>query len=290
MYVDLHMHTKHSDGKLDVRETINTAYNKNIGMISITDHDSIGGVKEAIEYSKSLHIKCISGIELSCRNDNLMLDFPQDVSVHLLGYNIDYNCSSLVNHLSKYQKKREAIILKVLNELRNNDFDIKYDDIHIISGNQMRIQDIINHINHKNLDEIKKDKLLSIVRGYYFDLFSQDSSLEHAINLIKNSGGLSVLAHAFFSYRDYQVENNSQYHILNLLDYLYSIGLDGIEAFYPRYSQEQSVFLQTEAIKRGMFVTAGSDFHGTEKRKAMMNYDIKQIERTVCMFNEIGRY
>lgn len=114
MYVDLHMHTNHSDGKLDVKETVNIAYNKNIGMISITDHDSIGGLKEAIEYSKSLHIKCISGIELSCRNDNLRLDFPQDVSVHILGYNIDYNCSSLVNHLNKHQNRREAIILNEL--------------------------------------------------------------------------------------------------------------------------------------------------------------------------------
>lgn len=77
---------------------------------------------------------------------------------------------------------------------------------------------------------------------------------------------------------------------MTLLDYLCSIGLDGIKAFYPRYSQEQSDFLQTEAIKRGMFVTAGSDFHGTEKRKIMMNYDIKQIERTTYMFNEISRY
>lgn len=62
----------------------------------------------------------------------------------------------------------------------------------------MRIQDIINYINHRNLDEIKKDKLLSIVRGYYINLLSQDNSLEYAINLIKNSGGLSVLAMPFF--------------------------------------------------------------------------------------------
>lgn len=62
----------------------------------------------------------------------------------------------------------------------------------------MRIQDIINYINHRNLDEIKKDKLLSIVRGYYINLLSQDNSLEYAINLIKNSGGLSVLDMPFF--------------------------------------------------------------------------------------------
>lgn len=290
MFTDLHIHTKYSDGKLSVKDTIDIAFKRNIKMISITDHDSISGVKEAIDYSKTLNINCISGIELSCRNDNSVLDFPRDISIHLLAYNIDYNCIELIKHLQKYHETRKNIIIDLINKLIENDFDIKYDDIHIIAGKQMRVQDVINHINSCLLCKEKKEKYISIALSYYEKLFYQDNSLEFAIRLIKRSGGLAVLAHAFFSYRDYDIELNSYQDILHLLDYLCDIGIDGIEAFYPKYTIEQSEFLQKEAKRRNKFITAGSDFHGTPQRKQMIDYNIESINETTNIFNKINRY
>lgn len=290
MYVDLHLHTIHSDGKLQVKDTIDIASEKGIKLLSITDHDSVAGVQEAIEYSKSHGISCISGVELSCRNEMSILEFPQDVSIHILAYNIDYNCIELIDTFQRYHSVRKSILDGLIKELCSDDFDINYDDINIIAGKQMRIQDVINHINSCFMCNEKKKRYIEIAKSCYQKLFSQDNPLQNAINLIKASGGLSVLAHAFISYRDYDVEQNSFENVLNLLNYLCDMGLDGIEAFYPKHSNEQCIFLQEEAKKRNLFVTAGSDFHGTPLRKGMMDYEIKQMDKTVSLFKNINRY
>lgn len=107
MYADLHLHTNHSDGKLSVSDTVRTAFEKGISTISITDHDSITGVEDAIFLSKQLGINCISGLELSCRNENVKISFPGDISIHLLAYNIDYENPKLLSYLAYYHSERK---------------------------------------------------------------------------------------------------------------------------------------------------------------------------------------
>ena len=290
MFTDLHIHTLHSDGKLGVKETIDIAHARNIKTLSITDHDSIAGVGEAIGYSKSLGISCISGIELSCRNELSCVAFPQDVSIHILAYNIDYNHEELFNTLNQYHAIRKQILRELLQHLIKNDLDINYEDIYIVAGNQMRIQDVVNHINSCFMSHDKKEQCIAIAEGYYPKLFFQDYSLQRALQLIKNAGGLSVLAHPFFSYRDYDIEQNSFQNVSNLLDCLCDMGLDGIEAFYPTFTIGQSNFLYEEARNRDLFLTAGSDFHGTALRKTMMDFKIEQIAETVSLLNDVNRY
>lgn len=290
MFVDLHMHTLYSDGKLPVKDTIDIAIQKNISLLSITDHDTVKGVKEAIEYSHQKGVTCISGVELSCRNDTQYLDFPQDISIHLLGYNIDYSSLELQTYLTKYHQQRRLILNELVLELAQNDLHINYEDIHVIAGKQMRIQDVKNHISSCFLSNTKKKFYISIANKYYTKLFFEDAPLQTAIDLIKKSGGLVVLAHAFFSYRDYDVELNSEKYVLNLLDYLCALGVDGIETYYPKFTIQQSQFLQNQAQKRNLIITAGSDFHGTSLRKDMMDFKIKQMSRTYKFFTEENRY
>lgn len=290
MFVDLHLHTLYSDGKLSVKKTLDVACKKNLGLVSITDHDTIKGVREAIQYSWMKGITCISGLELSCRNDKPSLIFPQDVSIHVLGYNIDYSCLELQNYLCNYHAKRKNILLELISELVYNGLEISYEDIDVIAGEQMRIQDVIRHINSCLMCDEKKERYIDIAMKYYPILFSIDSPLQTAVELIKKAGGKSVLAHAFFSYRDYDIETNSYLSVKNLLDYLCDLGIDGIETFYPKYTIEQNKFLQEEAERRKLFVTAGSDFHGTPLRKGMMDFYIDQMQKTSEMLLDINRY
>lgn len=290
MYVDLHLHTNHSDGKLSVSDTIGLANDRGISVLSITDHDSVGGVEEAIQLSQLLGINCISGLELSCRNENTKISFPDDISIHLLAYNIDYENDQLLSYLNHYHSKRKEILLSLIDELVSEGFDLKYDDIYIISGTQMRIQDVINHINSSFAYKEKRDHLLTIANSYYKKLFSIDCTLENAIRLIKNAGGFPVLAHAFFSYKDYDVIKNEQKEVYSLLDYLCELGIQGIEVFYSRFSDIQTKWLLREARSRNLEITVGSDFHGTPSRKKMMNYEIDEIAGSIGKLLEINRY
>ena len=160
MLTDFHLHTNYSDGKLSVRDTISIAKQKKLKMISVTDHDSVGGIKEAIEVSRNFDMICISGLELSCRNDDTNIKFPQDISIHILAYNLDYDKKELREYLNKYHSERKRILLELITDLSNYGFDVRYEDISVIAGCQMRIQDIINHINSSFGCKIKKEKYI----------------------------------------------------------------------------------------------------------------------------------
>ena len=154
----------------------------------------------------------------------------------------------------------------------------------------MRIQDIINHINSSFAYKEKRESLLTIANSYYKRLFSIDCTLENAIRLIKDASGFPVLAHAFFSYKDYDIIKNNQKEVYTLLDYLCELGIRGVEVFYSRFSEAQTKWLLQEARRRNLEITVGSDFHGTPSRKSMMNYEIAEIANSVGKLLEINRY
>lgn len=290
MFIDLHLHTKHSDGKLSVSDTIKIAREKNIKMISITDHDCVDGVNEAIDIARRNNITCISGMELSCRNENSKVDFPPDISIHILAYNLDYENEALRLYLKQYHLERREILFRIISELSKYGFDAKYEDISVIAGSQMRIQDIINHINCSFECKSKKEKFVEIANSYYTELFMRDCALNEAIKIIKEAGGIPVLAHAFFSYKDYDVIENSKQNVESLINYLCRIGIEGIEVFYSKFSEEQSKWLLRKAKENNLLVTVGSDFHGTPLRKDMMDYKIQQLDETIRRLSSINRY
>lgn len=290
MFTDLHIHTKCSDGKFSIADTIQIAKDNNIKLLSVTDHDSVSGVSEAIQISQSYDMTCISGLELSCRNENSKILFPQDISIHILSYNFDYKSSFLLDYLKKYHFRRKQILLELIEELTNNGFEIKFEDISVIAGTQMRIQDIINHINSSFACKQRKKQLIEIADSFYPRLFLQDCTLNEAINIIKCSGGIPVLAHAFFSYRDYDIINNTQQDVSSLIDYLCDIGIEGIEVFYSRFNKSQVEWLLKKATSKNMMITAGSDFHGTPSRNTMINYEINQLNKTIKKLLVTNRY
>lgn len=290
MFADLHIHTNYSDGRLSVADTINIAKERNVELLSITDHDSIAGINDAINISRARGITCISGIELSCRNENINVAFPEDLSIHILAYNINYMDKNLQEYISQFHFRRKKILLELIEELKNNGLNIKYEDIYVIAGTQMRVQDIINYINSSLLSKQLKNHLIQIADGYYSKLFMQDCPLNEAIKIIKSADGIPVLAHAFYSYRDYDVIENAQQNVSALIDALYEIGIEGIEVFYPKFSKAQVEWLLKEAKSKNLMITAGSDFHGTPTRKDMMDYKINQMDKTVATLLEINKY
>ena len=290
MVVDLHIHTNNSDGKLSVTDTIKIAAEHGINLLSITDHDSLGGVSKALHLARSHDITCISGLELSCRNENSEVPFPQDISVHILGYNIDYKDKAILSHLKKYHSRRKQVLTELIDELSESGFDAKYQDIYVIAGTQMRIQDVLNHINSSFMWKKKKDQLTEIANSYYGKLFALDTPLSDAIKLIKDAGGIPVLAHGFFSYRDYDIIKNTTTDLSALIDYLCELGIEGLEVYYSRFKQQQIDWMLNEAVKRNLIITAGSDFHGTPLRKNMINYEIGQLTDTINLLESVNRY
>jgi len=98
MIVDLHTHSYYSDGVLSPKDILKKAVNAGCHFLSLTDHDSIEGLKEASICSKNLNLNFIQGVEISAKH--------LSKSVHIVGLGINPNNKFLLDGLMKNNKLR----------------------------------------------------------------------------------------------------------------------------------------------------------------------------------------
>lgn len=122
--VDLHIHSTASDGELTPSQIIDNACQLNLDAIAITDHDTVDGLQEAMEYSKNKNIEVIPGIEL-----DTSIKYGK---MHILGYYIDYISSDLRNILKIIKKDRDN---------RNNKFIDCFNEL----GINITLENVRNH-------------------------------------------------------------------------------------------------------------------------------------------------
>ena len=239
---DLHGHTVNSDGELTVLEIIEEAKNKGLDIYAITDHDCFKGADEAYFLSKNsdIGINIIYGIELST--------YRNSESVHILGYFKDRIENTPLNELlinqSRLRKERAYKMFDLLEEK----FGIVLDRNEIESRPSMTRGTMANLIIDAGYN-YSKGEIFSKLIGVGCPCYLPSSKLEtkEGIKIIKESGGIAVLAHPCLLERNY-VED-----IINM-------GIDGIEAIYPSVKNRETKYRDL-ARKNGLIVTAGSDFH-----------------------------
>jgi predicted metal-dependent phosphoesterase TrpH len=109
---DLHIHTTFSDSTFTPSKVVEVAYNRELGCIAITDHDSCQGIQEAIDAGEKKGVEIIPGIELSVELDGEEL--------HILGYFVDWDNEVFKKRLNIFQLARKERALQILNKLREN--------------------------------------------------------------------------------------------------------------------------------------------------------------------------
>ncbi|MGL4850775.1 MAG: PHP domain-containing protein [Clostridium sp.] len=266
--IDLHMHSSFSDdGELRPEEIIDRAVSSGINIISITDHNSVKANKIAKEYSKDKNIKYISGVEIDCQHKGLNL--------HLLGYDFDFTKEEfniLEESILREEKdagiKRMEKIKKVTDLYLDEELVFKKADNGIITGEliaEVLLEDVRNE-NSKFLKPYRENGSRSDMPyvNFYWDYFSQGKlayvhiefiSLREAVRLIKESGGIAVLAHPGKNL------NNK----LDVIDELIELGLDGIEVFSSYHSSKDIKFFYRKCKENNLFISCGTDFHGKNK-------------------------
>lgn len=244
--VDLHIHTTYSDGAYSPFEIIDKAYKAGLSIISITDHDSINGIKEAILYGKEKGIEVIPGLELSTD--------IEDKEVHLLAYFIDIDNEELQKYLKFFREERLYRAKRIVQKLRNLGLSISIDDVLDRANNSAVGRP---HIAYTLVD-------LGLVNNYTeaFEKYLGDNcpayerkihiSPNSALKLINDSGGLSFIAHP-----GYMKESI----LLNII----KAGVDGIEVIHPSHNENQINFYRGIVNQYCLLETGGSDFHGGKK-------------------------
>ena len=255
-WVDLHLHTTASDGVLSPSEIVRYAREQGLQAVAITDHDTIEGNAEALDEGAKSGLEVISGVEISAQFDL--------GSMHILGFFIDIGNTALKERLSLLQETRAQRNPKMVEKLRELGVELSYDEIlHASGGGQVgrpHFAQVLLRKGYVNTVQEAFDRYLGKGAPAYVNKFRFDP--EEAMGLIREAGGIPVLAHAF------TLHIPSPHQLDALLGELVRSGLMGIEVFYPEHTKDQISLYKGLAQKHDLLVTGGSDYHGIEGDKA----------------------
>lgn len=245
MKCDFHIHTNYSDGIFTPAQIVETAKEKGLDCIAVTDHDTVAGVKQAMAKARELGITCIVGAEIST--------VASCGEVHVLAFNMDIDAPEFAAEIKKIADFRTE---------RNRQMQKKFDengiDLDILSlkkdgsiGRGEIGREMVKRGICKNVQEAF-EKYLGVGKLCYVQT-RRLSPLE-AIQFISRFGGIPVLAHPknlHMSFREFEL----------FLRPLVSAGLKGIEAQYFAHNSTERKFFCKMARKYKLIVTGGSDFH-----------------------------
>lgn len=250
--IDLHTHSYASDGSLSPAEVVKAAKNANLKAIALTDHDTIDGVREALEAAGQLDIECIPGIELSA--------FYKNLEVHIVGLFLNIDDPKLNQRLNDFRMIRENRNTRMIEKMQAAGVDITMEKLRKLEGDAVitraNIARYLLHIGYIQSINEAFDKYLS--PGMPFFVQKTGVTPKDAIEAIRENGGIAILAHPL-TYKFTRQE------LIECIETLKSYGLQGIETYYSTFSDADHRDMKRLADKYGLLHSGGSDFHGNVK-------------------------
>lgn len=267
--IDLHMHTKYSDGTDSVKEILENVNKINLETISITDHNTCDAYEEMEKFdvSKYYNGNIIVGCEFTTSFDGRLIE--------VLGYGFDYKkvnqylkeyyTSDLINKRTKIlysrliEKLKEVGLKFVLEDVNNKKFESEFFEFEVYMEliKYPENFEILKEDIWKTFSDFFRKGLTNKNSKLYINHVEFRPKLNEIITLVHNAGGIVVLAHP------YQYKFNDTEEFLNKL--YDEKKIDGIECFYTNFSDEQTQHLVDFARKRNLLISGGSDYHGLNK-------------------------
>lgn len=243
---DLHLHTNCSDGAHHPYEVVRRAKKAGLNTISITDHDSVAGVENAIMFGKEIGVEVIPGVEISTDIQNR--------EIHLLGYFVDHTNTNFKNYLEFFKEERLNRAIRIIKKLNALDFKVSLEDVLEIAkdsavGRPHIAQTLVEKGYTKNIWEAFDKYLGNDCPAYEKKIHV---SLQSALKIINEAGGLSVIAHPC------DLDES-------ILQQLIEFGLDGIEVIHPSHNRAKRKYYRGIVNEYYLLESGGSDYHGGSK-------------------------
>jgi len=254
--IDLHMHSNFSDGSMSPAELVGHAKQLGLKAIALTDHDTIDGVGEFVEAGEKYNILTVPGVEISVDTS-----LPNNGHLHMLGLFIDYKSSGLRNTLDFLRNERNLRAKKIINKL--NELDVPITMLELLreagegSIGRPHVAKILVRKGIVSSIQEAFDVYLAKGKPAYMDKVKLGEV--DAIKMIKDAGGLAILAHPHLMKFDSFEEIRAK--ILELR----TLGLDGLEIYYSNMPMEMTKKLLRMVMEMDFVISGGSDFHGLNK-------------------------
>lgn len=263
--IDLHTHTKYSDGADSVMELLRNAESKKLNIISITDHNTASAYDELekMNYKQYYTGKIIPGIELNTK----VLGVP----IEILGYGIDYEKmnETLKDVYIPAEERNKIEVKRLYDRCIKAGIRLEEDCLKNFDGTSFASKFIQTEIkkyleNKKIITEDAWDDTKVFYRKYmsnpegilYVEMDDFVPDFNVASDLVKKAGGLVFLPHI------YEYRENSERILAYILE---NYKIDGIECFYTTFSDEQKERLVKLCSDKRIYMSGGSDYHGKNK-------------------------
>jgi predicted metal-dependent phosphoesterase TrpH len=268
MLIDLHVHSKSSDGALTVNEVIEEAKRRRIEFMSITDHDSIDCQEVAVDLAGQAGIRYVSGVELNVTFSHPRYREGKPVSLDFLGYQFgvaDRALKAKLQQMAAYREERAAKILSNLNaefekegisKLTKGDFEEIQASVDGVLGRPHIADYLVRKGIVRNRQEAF-DRYLVKCDVPKFPLY-----LEEASRLVRGAGGKLVLAQPNDPHGTSLViltkalPEQTRIIAESMLAYI-----DGVECWHSRNDAQTTKHYVKFAKEHGLIMTGGSDCH-----------------------------
>jgi predicted metal-dependent phosphoesterase TrpH len=259
---DLQAHSDQSDGALSPQQVVRRAQAAGVELLALSDHDTVGGVPEALEAGRAAGISVATAVELSAVDSD-------DQDLHVLGYGLDHDNPGLHESLERFRADRGARIGRMTQALEELGLHVDHDalETRLASGRSLGRP----HLARAVLDEPRNEARLAnerladatqilqayLIRGTPAYRGRTTPTVQEAIAAIHAAGGVAVWAHPFWDMSDAA-------RVVATIERFVRLGLDGVEAFYITHDRPQTLLLADTCERLGLLSTGSSDFHGPE--------------------------
>ncbi|MGB0490212.1 MAG: PHP domain-containing protein [Candidatus Poseidoniaceae archaeon] len=258
--VDLHSHSTHSDGTLDVATLAANMAREGVRVWSLTDHDTTSGWEEAAVEAERHGMAFLPGVELTCMPALVpSSDAKREGSWHLLAYfpgPLDApkmrDVRAWISGLTEARGPRMSLMIE-----RLASFGIDVNESNVLA----RADGAVGrpHLAAELLDMGVVDTFQQAFDDWIGDgapanVERPRPTLEEASAHVHAAGGFCSLAHPVY----YGVDT------ADVLDLLCELGIEAVEAFHGGHTDAYRDEVWRAAVERGLSVTAGSDHHGPE--------------------------
>jgi predicted metal-dependent phosphoesterase TrpH len=269
MIIDLHIHSKScSDGNLTVEEIVKEAKIRNIGLMSITDHDSISCQEKALASARENGIRYVSGVELNVTFSHPRYNEGKSISLDLLGYQFDVKNKELKDKLQKiaeYRKERAAKILGNINA------EFEKEGIEKLTRKDLReIQSSVDGVlGRPHIADYLVRKGIVRTKQEAFDKYlvkcdvpKYPLHIDEASRLMRSAGGITVLAHPNDPHGTSLVTLTKMLpEQTEIIEESFLGYIDGVECWHCRNDAQTTNHYVEFARRHGLIMTGGSDCH-----------------------------
>jgi predicted metal-dependent phosphoesterase TrpH len=254
--VDLHSHSTASDGLLKPEDLAARAEANGVEILALTDHDGVSGLAEARAKAESEGIRFVDGVEISVTWEGS--------TVHIVGLQIDPEDPVLLSGLESIREGRARRAEKMGEALDAAGIPGSLAGAKTYAENPSLISrsHFARHlVKAGEARDVKSVFQHFLVRGKPGFVPHQWASLGDAVNWIRASGGIAVVAHP-------GRYNFPRPELHAFLAEFRDRGGEGIEVVTGSHSPEQYLEFARIAREFGFTASRGSDYHGKGESKA----------------------